>query len=64
MFKVWGSLKKAGFMFLELGLRAVIHPQWRARLLRLFGANIGQNVRIYEVRFLNLSQGFKHYFPT
>lgn len=51
-------------MFLELGLRAVIHPQWRARLLRLFGANIGQNVRIYEVRFLNLSQGFKHYFPT
>ena len=60
MFKPWVSLKKAGFMLLELGLRGVIHPQLRAKLLRLFGATIGNNVRIYEVRFFNLSQGFKN----
>jgi acetyltransferase-like isoleucine patch superfamily enzyme len=60
MFQLGVNFKKAGFMLLELGLRGVIHPQWRAKLLRLFGANIGNNVRIYEVRFLNLSQGFKN----
>jgi len=50
--------KKALFMLLELFLRVVINPRLRAFSLRLCGAHIGHNVRIYEVQFLNLENGF------
>jgi acetyltransferase-like isoleucine patch superfamily enzyme len=39
-------------------LRWLPSPYARARALRLLGARIGRNVRIHEVRFLNLEQGF------
>jgi acetyltransferase-like isoleucine patch superfamily enzyme len=54
------KLKKAWFMVLELGLRCVIHPILRAKLLALCGATIGHHVRIYEVQLFNLDNGFKH----
>ena len=53
-------LKKAWFMLVELVLRIVIHPSLRAYLLRLCGAKIGQNVRIYEIQLFNLENGFKN----
>lgn len=53
-------LKQAWFMLLELLMRVVINPYLRARLLRLCGATIGRNVRIYEVQFLNLRRGFRN----
>jgi acetyltransferase-like isoleucine patch superfamily enzyme len=54
------NLKKAWFMLLELGLRVVIHPALRAKLLALCGATVGKNVRIYEIQLFNLSNGFKN----
>ncbi len=47
-------------MLLELGLRVVIHPTLRAKLLALCGATVGKNVRIYEIQLFNLSNGFKN----
>lgn len=41
-------------------LRLVIVPKMRARLLNLLGADIGDNVRIQECRFMNLSKGFSN----
>jgi len=54
-------LKKAIFMLLELLLRIVVVPYLRAVLLRILGAQIGRNVRIYEVHFFNLENGFKNF---
>ena len=53
-------LKKAFFMLMELFMRLAINPFLRASLLRLCGANIGRNVRIYEIQLLNLDDGFKN----
>jgi len=47
-------------MILELLLRLVIVPQWRACLLRMLGSQVGRNVRIYEIRLFNLSDGFRN----
>jgi len=55
-------LKKAWFMLLELALRMVINPYLRARLLNLCGATVGPNVRIYEIQFLNLDNGFMNLY--
>jgi len=52
--------RKAWFMLLELALRIVINPFLRASLLRLCGANIGHNVRIYEIQLVNVENGFKN----
>ena len=54
--------KKALFMIIELFLRIVISPFLRAYLLKICGAKIGRNVRIYEVHFLNLSNGFSNLY--
>lgn len=48
-------------MLLELGLRVALNPYMRSRLLRIFGAAMGNNVRIYEVQFFNLEKGFKNF---
>jgi acetyltransferase-like isoleucine patch superfamily enzyme len=53
--------RKAWFMLLELGLRVALNPYMRSRLLRIFGAAMGNNVRIYEVQFFNLEKGFKNF---
>ena len=47
-------------IFLEKMLTLVIIPQIRVALLRLFGAKIGRNVRLHEIRFFNLQNGFRH----
>jgi len=51
-------VRKAAYMVAELALRLCVNPYWRGNLLRLLGAKIGQNVRIYEVQFINLDDGF------
>lgn len=35
-------------------------PRLRGRLLRALGAEIGQNVRVHDTRFINLETGFTH----
>lgn len=52
------ALKHGGYLLLEKLLRWSINPRLRARLLRLLGARVGRNVRIYEVQFFNLQHGF------
>lgn len=53
-------LKKGGWLTLERLLRWSINPRWRSRVLRLCGADIGSQVRIYETIFFNLSNGFRN----
>lgn len=48
------------FLLLEKILRWCIHPRVRARLLRLCGAHIGRNVRVYEIQLFNLQHGFRN----
>jgi acetyltransferase-like isoleucine patch superfamily enzyme len=47
-------------LLIEKLLHWCIVPTLRADVLRLLGAKIGQNVRIYEARFINLENGFKN----
>lgn len=54
------KLRHGTFILLDKLLRWVIHPGLRARLLRIFGADIGHGVRIHEVQLFNLSQGFRN----
>ena len=55
-----GALKHGLFLLLEKLLRWSIHPRLRARLLGVFGAHIGRNVRIYEIQLFNLQAGFSN----
>ena len=48
------------WLLIEKILRWCISPYLRAFLLRLLGAKIGVNVRVYEVKFFNLRCGFKN----
>jgi acetyltransferase-like isoleucine patch superfamily enzyme len=52
--------KVGGWMLIERLLRLCIHPRLRARCLRWLGADIGRNVRVYEVMLINPFQGFRH----
>lgn len=54
------KIKKALYMVAELTLRICISPYLRCTLLRLLGARIGSNVRIYETCFINLENGFRN----
>ena len=53
-----GTLRQGAYLLCEKVLTWVVVPQLRVRLLRLLGARIGRDVRIYEVRFVNLAEGF------
>ena len=53
-------VKKGGWLLLERMLRWAINPRLRSRVLRLCGAEIGSEVRIYETVFFNLSNGFRN----
>jgi maltose O-acetyltransferase len=53
-------IRKAGWMILEKVLTWCVNPFLRARLLRWFGATVGENVRVYEARFFNLERGFRN----
>jgi len=54
------KLKTGMFLIIEKLLHFCIVPQLRARLLKLFGARVGKNVRIYEITLINLNSGFKN----
>ena len=58
--RVQSSLRKGLWLLVEKILRWCINPRLRARLLGLFGANVGRNVRVYEIQLFNLEQGFKN----
>lgn len=53
-------IKYAVFVFIEKLLHWCIIPQLRAKILRALGAKIGKNVRVYEVKFINLEKGFSN----
>lgn len=54
------DIRTGVYLVLEMILRVMIHPRLRARLLKCLGARVGENVRIYDVRFINLSSGFSN----
>lgn len=53
-------IKYGVYVLIEKMLRWCIIPQLRAKILRALGAKIGHNVRIYEVKFINLEKGFRN----
>lgn len=53
-----GNIRYGLYMVAEMLLRLCIHPRLRAHALRLIGARVGRNVRVYECRFINLRSGF------
>jgi acetyltransferase-like isoleucine patch superfamily enzyme len=54
-----GKLRKGYWMLVERLIRLAIGPRLRSRLIRWAGADIGENVRIYEAHFINLRRGFR-----
>ena len=54
------SVRHGLYLLFEKLLRWCINPRLRARLLGMFGAKMGKNVRIYEIRLFNLEHGFSH----
>ncbi|MDI1300711.1 MAG: acyltransferase [bacterium] len=54
------ALIKRCFILYELILHAVVEPRLRALLLRLGGARIGKNVRVYSIRIINPVSGFRN----
>jgi len=54
------ALRHGFCLLLEKMLRWCVHPRLRARLLRLLGASVGRNVRVYEIQLFNLEQGFRN----
>lgn len=53
-------LRHGLWLVIEKLLTFCAQPYLRARLLRLLGAKVGRNVRVYEARFFNLENGFGH----
>lgn len=60
MNRILRNVKIGIYMLIEKLLRWCISPYFRSTLLRFLGARIGENVRIYEVRIINLINGFKN----
>lgn len=54
------AVVKRLFMLYELVLHCAIEPRLRATLLRLGGARIGRNVRVYSIRIINPLNGFRN----
>lgn len=53
-------LRHGIYLVLEKLLRWSIHPKLRSKILKLLGAKIGKNVRIYEIQLFNLELGFRN----
>jgi acetyltransferase-like isoleucine patch superfamily enzyme len=60
MDRILRNVKIGIYMLIEKLLRWCISPYLRSTLLRLLGARIGTNVRIYEIRLINLINGFRN----
>jgi acetyltransferase-like isoleucine patch superfamily enzyme len=54
------NIRIAVYMLIEKLLRWCINPYLRASLLRLLGAKIGKNVRVYEIQIINPVNGFRN----
>ncbi len=54
------SLRNGAWLLVEKFLRWCINPRLRARLLGALGADIGRNVRVYEIQLFNLALGFRN----
>lgn len=54
------NVRVGASMLVEKLLRWCISPHLRAALLRLLGAQIGRNVRIYEIKLINPVNGFRN----
>lgn len=54
------ALRHGGWLVVEKLLRWCINPRLRARFLGMFGAKVGRNVRVYEIKFFNLQTGFRN----
>ena len=50
--------RHGAYLFIEKLLCWCFHPRLRAQMLRLLGASVGRNVRVYEIRLFNLENGF------
>ncbi len=57
---VLNSLRNGAWLLVEKFLRWCVNPRLRARLLGALGANIGRNVRVYEIQLFNLARGFRN----
>ena len=57
---MFSQIKLGFFLLVEKLLAWCIIPKFRAAILRSLGAQIGRNVRIYDIRFINLKNGFKN----
>ena len=53
-------LKHAIYLFFEKLLHWCICPYLRAKIIKLLGGHIGNNVRIYEISLFNLNNGFRN----
>jgi acetyltransferase-like isoleucine patch superfamily enzyme len=60
MKRISRNMKIGIYMLIEKLLRWCVSPYLRSTLLRLLGAKVGKNVRIYEVRLINLINGFRN----
>lgn len=54
------ALQHGVFLLIEKMLRWCINPRLRAGALRVLGAQVGKNVRIYEIQLFNLDRGFRN----
>ena len=54
------KITHGAYLVIEKLLRWCVNPYLRAFLLRLLGARIGRNARIYEIQLFNLTRGFKN----
>lgn len=52
--------KHGAYLLIEKLLCWCVHPRLRAQALRLLGASVGRNVRVYEIRLFNLENGFRN----
>lgn len=53
-------LRHGAFLVIEKLLRWCVLPKLRARMLAVFGAKVGRNVRVAECQFINLRRGFSN----
>jgi maltose O-acetyltransferase len=56
------AVKAAIFFFLEKLVRWCVHGKIRSVVVRWLGGKVGQNVRINEVQFSGISNGFENLF--
>lgn len=54
------KIKHGFYLLVVLLLKCIIHPVWRAKILKIMGAKVGQNVRVNSINLFNLENGFRN----